>query len=72
MGWEFLWIGGEPGALQHVVWQSVDHGHPMSCHRRLGQLESFFGREEIRLIDMASFNRLQVGRLDYSSDRDVS
>jgi len=38
----------------------------------LGQLESFFGREEIRLIDLASFDGLQVGRLDYSSDRDVS
>jgi len=66
MGWEFLWIGGELGALQHVVWQYVDHGLHMSCHGWLGQLEGFFGREEIRLIDMPSFDGLQVGRLDSS------
>lgn len=53
-GWEFWWIGGEPDALQYVVWRFVDRGLPMSCHGWLGQLEGFFGMDEIRLIKMAS------------------
>ena len=44
----------------------------MTCHGWLGQLEGFFGLDEIRLIEMASCDGLQVRRLEYSSDRDVA
>ena len=72
MGWEFWWIGGEPGILQYVVWQFVDHGRPLSCHGWLGQLEDFFGLDEIRLIEMASCDGLHIDRQEASSDRSVA
>lgn len=44
----------------------------MSCHGWLGQLEGYFGMYDIRLIEMASFDGLQDGRLESSSDCDVT
>lgn len=42
------------------------------CHGWLGQLKGEFGMDEIRLIEMDSCDGIQVGRLESSSDRDVS
>ena len=64
MGQEIWWINGEPGALQYVVWWFVDRGILMSCHGWLGKIKGFFGINEIWLINMASCDELQVGRLE--------
>ena len=52
--------------------QIVDHGLSLICHGRLGQLEGFFSLDEIRLIELASFDVLHIGRLESSLDRDVA
>lgn len=72
IGWQFWWIGGEPGEQQFVVGQILDHGLPLISHGWLGQLEGFFGMEEMKLIEMASSDGLDIGRLESSSDRDVA
>ena len=72
IGWEFWWIGGEPSEQQFFVGKIVDHGLPLTCHGWLGQLADCFGWDEIRLIEMASCDGLDIGRLESSSDRDVA
>ena len=72
MGWEFWWIGGEPGEQQFVVGQIVNRGLLLICHGQLGQLEGFFGMDEIRLIEMASCDGLQIDMLESSLDRGVA
>jgi hypothetical protein len=49
-GWEFWWIGGEPGSQQYVVWQisnPVD-GLPVTCHGELRWVQlGCFGMDEM-------------------------
>ena len=72
IGCELWWIGGEPGEQQFVVGHIVDHGLPLMCHGWLGQLKVLFGMDEIRLIEMASCDGLDIGRLESSSDHGVA
>ena len=50
----------------------TNYGLPLIFHRWLGHLEGFFGLDEIRLIEMDSCDGLDIGRLEYSSGRDVA
>ena len=72
IGWEFWLIGGEPGEQQFVVGQVADHGLPLIFDVWLGQLKDCFGMDEIGVIKIASCDRLQIGRLVSSLDRDVA
>ena len=45
------------------MWQFLDRGIPMSFHGCLGQIKGFFGMDEIRLIEMASCDGLDIGKL---------
>ena len=72
IGWEFWLIGGEPGEQQFVVGQVSDHGLPLIFDVWLGQLEGFFGMDEIWLIEMDSPDGQDIGRLESSSDRGVA
>lgn len=72
MGEEFWWIGGKPGEQQFVVVQFIDHGLSLMCHGWLGQRKGFFSMNEIKLIEMASCDGQQVGKLKSSSDRGVA
>ena len=44
----------------------------MICHGWLGQLEGFFGMDEMRLIDMDSCDGLDIGKLEYSSNSGIA
>lgn len=44
----------------------------LACHEWLGQLEGFFGMDEIRLIEMASCDGMDIGKLESSLDCDVA
>ena len=72
IGGEFWWIGGELGEQQFVIRNVFYHGIPLNFHGWLGQLKDLFGMDDIKLIEMASCDRLQVGRLKSSSDHGVA
>lgn len=44
----------------------------MIFHGWLGQIDDLFDMDEIRMIEIASCDGLQIGRLESSSDRDVA
>lgn len=69
-GCEFSWIVGQLGEKQFVVGKSVDHGLLLIFHGWLGQLEGFFG--QVRLIERASCDGLNIGKLESSLDPDVA
>jgi len=65
IGWEFWWIGGEPGGQQFVVGKVVDHGLPLTCHILLGQIEDCFGMEGIDMIEIYSCDGQHVGKASF-------
>ena len=72
IGWEFCWIGGDPGEQQFVVGKIIDHGLPLIVHGWLGHLEDFFSMDEINMIENISCDGIHVGRLESSLDCDVA
>lgn len=72
IGWEFWWIGGEPGEKQFVVGKVIEHGLPMNFYGLLEQLEDCIGIEKICMIKIASCDGKHVGRLVSSLDCDVA
>lgn len=68
----FRWISGESSEQNFFVRHIIGHGLPLICHGWLGQLGGFFGLDEIRLIEMDSYDGLHISRLESSSECDVS
>lgn len=72
IGQELQWIDGDPSDQQFVVGQVANHGLPFICNGNLGQLESLFGMDEIRIIEIASYDGLQIRKLVPSLHRGVA
>ena len=72
ISWEFWWIGGEPSEKQFIVGKIIDHGLLLTFHGWLGQLEDFFGMDDISMIEIDSCDGLYIRKLKSSSDLDVA